>query len=505
MVNNILAQGEHQAATEIVPDSILAWVGLDEQARIPLIDTPKAAQEPFDPREGTAGLVLLSGAPVLSEDQEIIGSVLTGHLFNNDFTLVDRIKEVAGVDTVTIFFGDLRVSTNVEDEAGNRAIGTRVSQEVFDQVLRDGKEFTGPAYVVNQWYITRYQPLYDHQGEIVGMLYVGAKQAAFQSLLDTFRAEVFFIAGATLLLAILIAIPLSLSISRPFIDLVTATRKVAQGDWSVRVPVNGFQEMHTQAESFNTMVETLQVTQEQLIQQEKLASVGQLAAGVAHEINNPLGSVLLYADILRKETPEENHQQRDDLQMIIREATRCKTIVNDLLNFSRQNEILAQDTDLNHLLRELAREQGKQELYANVNIVTDLAPELGTIQADPLQLHQVFINLMNNAAEAMPDGGELILRTRKGPAPGFVMIEIQDTGVGISEENMKKIFTPFFTTKPIGKGTGLGLAIIYGIVKMHRGQIDVHSEPGQGTTFTIILREQLPAQNELRESGFVMQ
>ena len=112
---------------------------------------------------------------------------------------------------------------------------------------------------------------------------------------------------------------------------------------------------------------------------------------------------------------------------------------------------------------------------------------------------------MNNAAEAMPDGGELILRTRKGPVPGFVMIEIQDTGVGISEENMKKIFTPFFTTKPIGKGTGLGLAIIYGIVKMHRGQIDVHSEPGQGTTFTIILREQLPAQNELRESGFVTQ
>jgi two-component system NtrC family sensor kinase len=505
IVHDILSQGEHRAATEIIPDSILAWVGLEEQARIPLIDTPKADQEPFDPREGTAGLGLVSGAPVFSEDQEVIGSVLTGHLFNNDFTLVDRIKEVAGVDSVTIFFGDLRVSTNVENEVGDRAIGTRVSQEVFDKVLRQGEEFTGPAYVVNQWYITRYQPLYDHQGEIVGMLYVGAKQAAFQRLLETFRAEVFLIAGATLLLAILIAIPLSLSISRPFTDLATATRKVARGDWSVRVPVNGFQEMHTQAESFNTMVETLQVTQEQLIQKEKLASVGQLAAGVAHEINNPLGSVLLYADILCKETPEEDQQQREDLQMIIREATRCKTIVNDLLNFSRQNEILTQDTDLNDMLLELAEEQSKQALYENVNIVTDLAPELGTIQADPLQLHQVFTNLMNNAAEAMPEGGELILRTQKGPSPGFVMIEVQDSGAGISEENMKKIFTPFFTTKPIGKGTGLGLAIIYGIVKMHRGQINVVSKVGQGTTFTITLRERLPVQKELPESGFVLQ
>jgi two-component system NtrC family sensor kinase len=504
IVSTILAQGEPQAATEVIPADVLTWVGLEEQARISLIDTPKAAQEPFEPREGTAGLVLVGGAPVFSEDQEIIGSVLVGHLFNNDFTLVDRIKKVAGVDTVTIFFGDLRVSTNVEDELGNRAIGTRVSQEVFDRVLLEGKDFTGPAYVVNQWYITRYQPLYDHQGGIIGMLYVGAKQAAFQRLVDTFRGEVFLIAGATLLLAILIAIPLSLSISRPFTDLATATRKVAEGDWSVRVPEDGFLEMHTQAESFNTMVETLQVTQDQLIQQEKLASVGQLAAGVAHEINNPLGSVLLYADILHKETPKEDKQQREDLQMIIREATRCKTIVNDLLNFSRQNEILAKETDLNAIVCELAAGQSKQDLYVNVEIVTELDPDLGTIQADPLQLHQVFINLMNNAAEAMPDGGELILRTRKGPAPGLVMIEIQDTGVGITEENMKKIFTPFFTTKPIGKGTGLGLAIIYGIVKMHRGQINVQSEPGKGTTFTITLRKQLPLQQEVPESGFVL-
>jgi two-component system NtrC family sensor kinase len=130
---------------------------------------------------------------------------------------------------------------------------------------------------------------------------------------------------------------------------------------------------------------------------------------------------------------------------------------------------------------------------------------LSRIQADPLQLHQVFVNLISNAAEAMPDGGQLTLRTRRGAAPGYVTIDVEDTGVGITEEHMKKIFTPFFTTKPIGKGTGLGLAIIYGIVKMHRGQISVRSEVGKGTTFTITLREKLPTTAEQPANSFVLQ
>jgi two-component system NtrC family sensor kinase len=497
IVQQVLTSGTELVATEILPAEFLAQVGLDQQARIELQDTPRAAPEPFDPREGTAGLALTAVHPVRGADGQLVGAVLAAYLFNNDFTLVDHIKEVAGVDTVTIFFGDLRVSTNVPLEGtGERAIGTRVSQEVFDQVLVEGEEFTGPAFVVNQDYITRYAPLYDHQGQVVGSLYVGAKMASFQRLDDSFRRQVFLIAGATVLLAILIAIPLAWSISRPLTDLARATRKVSSGDWSVRVSADGRGEMAMLANSFNTMVETLQDTQERLVQKEKLASVGQLAAGVAHEINNPLGTVLLYADILHKETPEDDQQHREDLQMILREATRCKTIVNDLLNFSRQNEILAQETDLNDLLQGMVEEAGHKDLYRSIELDTDLDPDLPPIQADPLQLHQVFLNLMNNAAEAMPGGGRLTLRTRRGPEAGTVTVQVQDTGVGISEENMKKLFSPFFTTKPIGKGTGLGLAIIYGIVKMHRGQISVQSQEGQGTTFTITLRERLPAQTE---------
>jgi two-component system NtrC family sensor kinase len=500
VVQRVLHSGTELVATEILPAEYLAQVGLDRQARIELKDTPRAAPEPFDPREGTAGLALTAVHPVRGKDGQIVGAVLAAYLFNNDFTLVDHIKEVAGVDTVTIFFGDLRVSTNVPlDGTGERAIGTRVSQEVFDQVLVEGQEFTGPAFVVNQDYITRYAPLYDHRGQVVGSLYVGAEMASFQQLDDSFRGQVFLIAGATVLLAILVAIPLAWSISRPLTDLARATRKVSLGDRSVRVSANGRGELGMLAKSFNTMVETLQDTQERLVQKEKLASVGQLAAGVAHEINNPLGTVLLYADILHKETPKDDQQHREDLQMILREATRCKTIVNDLLNFSRQNDVLAQETDLNDLLQSMVEEASRKDLYRSMELATDFDPDLPPIQADPLQLHQVFLNLMSNAAEAMPGGGRLTLRTRRGPVAGTVTVQVQDTGVGISEENMSKLFTPFFTTKPIGKGTGLGLAIIYGIVKMHRGQISVQSQEGEGTTFTLTLRERLPSQAEQSE------
>jgi two-component system NtrC family sensor kinase len=500
VVQRVLHWGTELVATEILPAEYLAQVGLDRQARIELKDTPRAAPEPFDPREGTAGLALTAVHPVRGKDGQIVGAVLAAYLFNNDFTLVDHIKEVAGVDTVTIFFGDLRVSTNVPlDGTGERAIGTRVSQEVFDQVLVEGQEFTGPAFVVNQDYITRYAPLYDHRGQVVGSLYVGAEMASFQQLDDSFRGQVFLIAGATVLLAILVAIPLAWSISRPLTDLARATRKVSLGDRSVRVSANGRGELGMLAKSFNTMVETLQDTQERLVQKEKLASVGQLAAGVAHEINNPLGTVLLYADILHKETPKDDQQHREDLQMILREATRCKTIVNDLLNFSRQNDVLAQETDLNDLLQSMVEEASRKDLYRSMELATDFDPDLPPIQADPLQLHQVFLNLMSNAAEAMPGGGRLTLRTRRGPVAGTVTVQVQDTGVGISEENMSKLFTPFFTTKPIGKGTGLGLAIIYGIVKMHRGQISVQSQEGEGTTFTLTLRERLPSQAEQSE------
>ena len=243
-------------------------------------------------------------------------------------------------------------------------------------------------------------------------------------------------------------------------------------------------------EALEERTKELQEAQEQLIVKEKLASVGQLAAGVAHEINNPLGTILLFSDIMCKELPPDD-SRRGDLQMIMNETTRCKTIVSDLLNFARQNEVLAQSTDVNTLLCETVEEIKIQPIFEQVQTILRLDPTLPKIQADPAQLKEIFINIMTNAAEAMKGGGSLTITTEP-TADEIIKIAFQDTGCGIPKENLSKIFTPFFTTKPIGKGTGLGLAIVYGIIKMHRGQIYVESEVGVGSTFTITLPIKLP-------------
>jgi two-component system NtrC family sensor kinase len=480
-----LSAGQPLAATEIIPQELLAQVELAEKAHIALIETPKAAQELFDGREGSAGLALTSVAPLLDEQGDAVGAVLTAYLFNNDFSLVDRIKEVAGVDTVTVFFGDMRVSTNVLTAEGQRAVGTRVSQDVADVVLRQSQDYVGRAFVVNDWFITRYEPLRDYRGEVVGSLYVGALESTFQTLVRTFTFRVSFIGLASIILAGVIAVPIARFITRPISSLVEANRRLAKGDMAVRVQPYGKGEVAELGRSFNKLAETLNSTQQELLHKERLASMGQLAAGVAHEINNPLGTILLFSSILYDEADQDD-PRRDDLKMIVDETKRCKNIVADLLNFARQQEVLAQEVDLNSLIRRVVATAEKQPLFEKVTFGLQLSPDLPPIQADPAQLEQVFVNLLNNAAEAMEKGGEICLSSRS-IGDSAVLVEVSDTGCGIAEEHLGKLFTPFFTTKALGKGTGLGLSIVYGIIKMHNGQIRVRSLDGQGTTFTIQL------------------
>ncbi len=485
IVATALVSEKQLGATEIIPAQLLAQVGLEKQACITLIETPKAPQEPFDDREGHAGLALISVAPVIDEQGSEIGAVLAAYLFNNDFTLVDHIKEIAGVDTVTVFFGDLRVSTNVMTEDGRRAVGTRVSQDVFGVVLEQGLDYVGRAFVVTDWYITRYEPLRDHLGQVVGSLYVGARESTFQRLVGDFSYRVAFIALASMILAGIIAVPIARLIAQPIKSLVEANRRLAKGDMAVRVRPYGSGEVAELGRSFNKLAETLNSTQQELLHKERLASMGQLAAGVAHEINNPLGTILLFSSVLYDETREDD-PKRADLKMIVDETNRCKNIVADLLNFARQQEVLAQDVDLNALIEQVVGAARKQPMFSEVAFNLQLAPEVPVIQADPAQLQQVFMNLINNAADAMEDGGVITLATR--PVDGrAVEIAVSDMGCGIPEENQGKLFTPFFTTKALGKGTGLGLSIVYGIIKMHKGQIAVRSVEGQGTTFTITL------------------
>ncbi|RPH59597.1 MAG: HAMP domain-containing protein [Chloroflexi bacterium] len=494
IVRDALKGGGHLSATEVIPGELLAQVGLASQAQINLVETPKAAATLFDPREGTAGLALVGVAPVEDKSGQMIGLALSLHLFNNDFTLVDRIKEIAQIDTVTIFLGDLRVSTNVMTIDGNRAVGTRLANDVVDVVLKNGDEYVGTAFVVSENYITRYEPLRDHAGQIVGILYVGARQASFFRLLDNVGQRIGLVAIVMIIFTFLLATPVARVITNPLRDLrelAQVSKRVAQGETTVRMPVAYGGEVGQLATEFNTMLDTLHATQDHLVHSEKLASLGQLAAGVAHEINNPLGTILLYSESMLKECAEDD-PRRADLNVIVSETKRCKRIVADLLNFSRQHQVVAQPTDLNALLQELADLGPRRIKTVSIPIVCEFDLRLPTIDGDPAQLRQVFLNLMVNAVEAMPQGGTLTVRTRKGPGE-TVTVEVQDTGTGIPREDLGKLFTPFFTTKPIGKGTGLGLAIAYGIIKMHRGQINVQSQVGTGTTFIVNLPIKLPA------------
>jgi signal transduction histidine kinase len=238
------------------------------------------------------------------------------------------------------------------------------------------------------------------------------------------------------------------------------------------------------------MVETLQESEKELLHQAKLASVGQLAAGVAHELNNPLGTILLYSDVMFKEATEDD-PHRDDLKMIINEVIRCKTIVGDLLNFARQHEISAQDVDLHALLNEVINKTRVRPRYEKIEFKCEFDPNLPLIQADASQLQQVFVNLFNNSNYAMENIGTITISTHY-IAPHSVEIRVSDTGSGIPAENLSKLFTPFFTTKPAGKGTGLGLSIVYGIIKLHHGQIAVNSQVGHGTTIIITLPVRQP-------------
>ena len=504
IVADALSSAKPLNGTEVIPAAFLAQVGLDQQAYVALRQTAEAAAQPYDAREGTAGLALVSVNPLRDNSNALMGMVVTAYLFNNDFSFVDFMKQIAKIETVTIFLGDLRISTNVLNTDGTRAVGTRVSQAVYDQVLWNGKTYAGRAFVVNDWYTGDYVPLRDHRNAIVGMFYVGEREADFTNLVDTFTNRVAVIALICIFVAGIIAIPIARMIVRPIVELVDANRRLQKGDTTVRVHPAGEGEIALLGRSFNSMVETLDETQRELMQKDKLASMGQLAAGVAHELNNPLGTILLYSDVMYRDASEDD-PRRDDLKMIINEAYRCKTIVAELLNFARDQELMTQDTDLNAILTSVVENARREPRFEQLDLVCKLDPHLPTIQADPAQLQQAFINIVNNSADAIEGAGTITVSTKALNAQ-TVEVRISDTGSGIAQENLDKLFTPFFTTKPAGKGTGLGLAIVYGIVKIHRGQIRVESRPGKGATVIVALPISLPvgqAEHSARGSDLI--
>ncbi|HOY65226.1 MAG TPA: ATP-binding protein, partial [bacterium] len=228
----------------------------------------------------------------------------------------------------------------------------------------------------------------------------------------------------------------------------------------------------------------LKKTQESVMQSEKLASLGLMAAAIAHEINNPLTAVLTYSALLAKQAPDGS-ETKEDLEVIVSETTRCRSIVRGLLDFARETEFRQKSVNINQLLEETIALLKHQVMFQDIDIVRNMAAYLLDTIMDADQVKQVFINMMLNAADAMPNGGKLFVRTSSDYIQNEITIEFTDTGVGIPERDVKRIFDPFFTTKEKGRGTGLGLSVSYGIVQRHGGSIDVKSRVGQGTTFMI--------------------
>ncbi|MFQ6077677.1 MAG: PAS domain S-box protein, partial [Thermodesulfobacteriota bacterium] len=239
------------------------------------------------------------------------------------------------------------------------------------------------------------------------------------------------------------------------------------------------------------MEKRLEETHLQLVNSEKMASLGKLAAGIAHEINNPMGGILIYSSLLM-EALEGKDSRRQDLEKIVHEATRCKEIVKSLLEFSRQTGPKMEPTDINKAITDDLFFLENQALFHNIKIVKNLEPQLPRVLGNPSQVKQVFMNIIVNAAEAMHGSGTLTITTGLSGDEKEIWIEFADTGEGIPEENLSKIFDPFFTTKEVGKGTGLGLSTSYGIIDGHGGRIVVKSQVGKGSTFRI----ELPAGGE---------
>jgi two-component system NtrC family sensor kinase len=475
-------------------------------------EDPKLAQQamirvPGTEKEETTGMALAAAIPVL-EGTHLLGVLYGGVLLNRNFSIVDQVRDTVfqqeiykgrNIGTSTIFFEDIRISTNVLTPDGERAIGTRVSEEVRHHVLQAGGKWTGRAFVVNDWYITAYEPIADIFGKRVGMLYVGVLEAKYADIRRKALSVFFLLTIAGIALAIGLGYFLENVIMRPVHRLIKASNEVSHGNFSPDLGAVSRSEIGVLQGTFKKMLASLQErdrrikteSEIKLLQSEKQASIGRLAAGVAHEINNPLTGVLTFTHMLLQRN-EIADDIRSDLKTIAQQTERVRTIVKNLLDFSRQTEINPEPKDINHIVRTTVLLMKNQALVKGVSLEFKPGKGIPLLTLDANQMQSVLVNLLLNALDATKRDDSIIVTTAIGLSDhesGFkgVELKVKDTGGGISPENLDKLFDPFFTTKEVGQGTGLGLAVSYGIVQRHGGIIRVESEVGKGSTFTVWL------------------
>lgn len=499
---------------------------LAPRLNIALIPTQDAA--PSTRSQEDQALVMLASHAVTDAQGQPLAWLRAGVLLNQNLALIDHINHIVypdgslplgSVGTATLFLDDVRVTTNVRLFQDQRAIGTRVSQAVRDAVLVRGETWLDRAFVVNDWYVSAYEPLHNGQGARVGMLYVGYLETPFRQTKYGLLAIIIGIFAVAMVLAAWLSLRWARSIFQP-VELMNRTmRQVEDGDAAARVgPLPQRDELGALASHLDQLLvavddktrtlqrwgqeldakvtertralaeshRSLEQAQAQLVKSEKLAAIGQLTASVAHEINNPIAVMQGNLDLMRETLGQQALPIAPELKLMDQQIERMRLIVTQLLQYARPNDYAGyvEAVDVNdalanslvlveHLLnRTRIRVQRQWQASKLVHI-------------NRQELQQVLINLMINAIQAMPEGGELLLRTADqtdAQGQAGVRIEVCDTGAGLSQVNLERLFSPFYTTK--NDGNGLGLWISVGLVERYGGSIRAGNRRDQGEDST---------------------
>ncbi|MCU7924352.1 MAG: cache domain-containing protein [Candidatus Thiodiazotropha sp. (ex Dulcina madagascariensis)] len=510
--------------------------GLAKQVALPLLDTPRA--RPTKQQIEDRGMMIRALYPVKNSRGQVVAVLDGGVLLNGNFKFVDAIRDLVygpgslpkgSIGTVTVFLNDVRITTNVPRTPHERALGTRVSDEVRTQVLDHGEKWIDRAFVVNDWYISAYQPIIDVNGERVGMLYAGFLESPSRNALWQALGVLILLFLALMFFSSLLSVKGAKSIFKPLemmMAVVRATREgytkrigeIASKD-EIGVLANEFDllldllqernlqvqqwadqleekveerttELQRKNEKLLTTIQVLRETRAQLIAAEKLAALGELTAGVAHEINNPAAVMLGNLDLLVEELGADAAPVQNEIDLIIEQIFRIKDIINNLLQYARPDQLTEAPSliDVNEVVQHtlaLVRYLRKKSYF---EIKLDLNATR-PIKINPHELQQVLVNLVVNAVHALRGEGQVCLSTRDWEAKG-VVIEIEDNGIGIEEDQLELIFNPFHTRKREGEGTGLGLSVSYGLIKKYGGNITASSELGKGSLFSVWLLEE---------------
>ena len=508
-------------------DLLMIDVALAEQAELILIPTEAAV--PTDKVAETRGMMIHTAAPVSINGSQrvLVGGILLNR--NLDFidtinTLVYQRKNTAEDPrgTATLFLEDVRISTNVRLFENVRALGTRVSAEVRSAVLNQGQTWLDRAFVVNDWYISGYLPVYDSFDQRIGMLYVGFLEEPFRLVKRDAIAMMWIAFIGVLIVFIPVFLRLAGGIFSPLERMTKTMRRVETGDLTARNNLNRsggeiaevshhldhlldqVQERDKQlrdwADDLNVRVEErtaqlqeanqkLETTYKQLVMSEKLASIGEITAGVAHEINNPVAVIQGNVDVVRLTLGEQAEPVKTELDLIDRQIMRIGGIVGKLLQFARPSDYGKFEEYVN--LRDVTQDSLGlvDHVYASKDIDVKLElTNVPDVKINPSELQQVIINLIINAVQAMDGKGILTIQSHVLERDGKngVCLAFHDSGPGISEDTINTIFDPFFTTKR-AKGTGLGLSISQTIIQTAGGIITADNHPKGGALMSIWL------------------